>query len=162
MYRPRAIALLVEALCYKPEDFLFDSRWNHEVFLFQFTKAFQMLGGHGADLASYRNEYLKFSRGVTSGRHVKRQLHRLLRSDCLRKWQRSRRHTTLWVSTAYHTRNLTLFRGEPSVSQLINNFPTFYGTRSFSTMKNGVFWVVTPCGSCMNHVPCSQKPSAGP
>jgi hypothetical protein len=32
-----AVASLVEALCYKPEGFGFDSRCGHLIFFFQFT-----------------------------------------------------------------------------------------------------------------------------
>jgi hypothetical protein len=30
-------------------------------------------------------------------------------------------------------------------------FTTFYEIHNFITMKNGVCWDLTPCGSCKNH-----------
>jgi hypothetical protein len=66
----------------------------------------------------------------------------------------------------YITNYLTLWScvplKRPQVVQPLGSFPAFYGTRRFITdvrfevftavtMKNGVFWVVTPCGSCKNH-----------
>jgi hypothetical protein len=46
-------------------------------------------------------------------------------------------------------RNSVLLEKLPVV-QLLKKFPTSYGTSSFITLKNGVLWDVTPCGSCKN------------
>jgi hypothetical protein len=57
-----AVAQLVEALRYKSEGRVFDSRWCHWNFLL--TQSFQPHYGHGADSASNRNEYQKYFLGV--------------------------------------------------------------------------------------------------
>jgi hypothetical protein len=44
---------------------------------------------------------------------------------------------------------ISSFKTLPIV-QLFRNFLAFYGTRSKITLKNSVFWDVTPQGSCKN------------
>jgi hypothetical protein len=53
-----AVAQLVEALRYKPEDRRFDSRWCHWKF------SFRPQYGAGVDAASNRNEYQKYFLGA--------------------------------------------------------------------------------------------------
>jgi hypothetical protein len=53
-----AVTLLVEALRYKPEDRVFDSRWCH--WTFSWTSSFRPHYGPGDDSASKRNEYQEY------------------------------------------------------------------------------------------------------
>jgi hypothetical protein len=57
----------VQALCYKPEGYGFDSRWGHYIFQLTFRPHY----GPGVDSTSNRNEYQEFSWGVKGGRRVR-------------------------------------------------------------------------------------------
>jgi hypothetical protein len=43
----------------------------------------------------------------------------------------------------------TLLEEKPNL-QLLKNFPAFYGTRRFITVKKAVFWDMAPCRCCVN------------
>jgi hypothetical protein len=60
--RGYAVAQLVGALRYKPENRRFDSRWSH--WNFSVTQSFRSHCGPGVDSASNRNEYQEFFLGV--------------------------------------------------------------------------------------------------
>jgi hypothetical protein len=68
-FKGHAVALLVEALCYKKEGRGFDSWLGH--WIFQLTQSFQPHYGPGVDSASNRNEYQESSCGVKGGRCVR-------------------------------------------------------------------------------------------
>jgi hypothetical protein len=65
----QSVALLVEALYYKPEGRGFESQCGH--WIFKLTESFQPHYGPAFDSASKRNEYQESSWGVKGGRCVR-------------------------------------------------------------------------------------------
>jgi hypothetical protein len=68
MYLGYAVAQLVEALCYKPEGRVFNSRWWN--WNFSLTLSFRPHYGPGIDSSSNRNEYQEYFLGGKGGRCV--------------------------------------------------------------------------------------------
>jgi hypothetical protein len=61
---------VVEALCYKPEDRGFDSRWSHYIFLFYLIISSRVMS-LGVNSASTRNECQESDWDVNGGRRVR-------------------------------------------------------------------------------------------
>jgi hypothetical protein len=79
--RRYAVAQLVEALPYKPEDSGFDSRWCHWNFFHWHNPS-----GRGVDSASNGNEYQEYFLGGKSGRCVGLTTLSFSYTDCLEIW----------------------------------------------------------------------------
>ena len=80
-----AVAQLVEALCNKPEDRVFDSRWCH--CNFSLTQSFWPQCGPGVYSACNRNEYKEYFLGGKSCRCVRLTSLPPSCADCLEIWE---------------------------------------------------------------------------
>jgi hypothetical protein len=80
-----AVAQLVEALRYKPEDRGLDSRWCHWIFLL--TYSFRPHYGPGVDSASNRNEYQEYFVVAKGGRCLGLTTLPPSCADCLEIWE---------------------------------------------------------------------------